>query len=114
MLGHDNFVELQWNDEIVIIVYLKERGGKNSIQVRQIQLFPYVIISMARRIERETRSRATRRVLIDLINVYYDEMEILFVIRVISLDLYEHYKCMSEACVLEIEMKSKLWLNIYK
>lgn len=42
---------------------------------------------MARRVERETRSRAARCALIDLIDVYYDAMEILFVIRVISLDL---------------------------
>lgn len=47
-------------------------------------------------------------VLIDLIDVYYDAMEILFVIRVISLDLSVN-KCMSNvfACLLETEMKSK-------
>lgn len=72
----------------------------------------YVIISMARRVE--TRSRAVRRVLIDLINVCYDAMEILFVIRVISLDLSVNIINMSESCVLETEMKSKSWLNIYK
>lgn len=64
---------------------------------------------MARRVsKRETRSHAMGAVLIDLIDVYYDAMEILFVIRVISFDLSVN-KCMSNvfACLLETEIKSK-------
>lgn len=86
MLDHDNFVELQWNDEIVITMYLEEFQRRERILFKSGEYDSfYVIISMARRVK--TRSRAVRRVLIDLINVCYDAMEILFVIRVISLDL---------------------------
>lgn len=116
-MGHDDFVELQRNDEIVITAYLEEfqRGKRILFKSGEYDSFRMLL--------RLNGAACWTWNTITCCEVCFDRFDRCIlrcngdIVRYSSYFarlIREHYKCMSEPCVLETEMKSKSWLHINK